>query len=100
MNLNCKILSRLFLPKVLLIIIVILLIIVVCQLYNTNNKIENFDEAMIKNKFPDLLVDTGYNPSLYTCDQLPSNIFDKYSIKKYKRNLKEFTDILYLGNPL
>jgi cbb3-type cytochrome oxidase subunit 3 len=100
MNLNYKILSRLFLHKVLLIIIIILSLIVVYQLYNTNSKIENFDETMIKNDYPDLLVDTGYNPSLYTYNQLPSNAFDKYSIKKIKRDLKEFTDILYLGNPL
>ena len=100
MNLNSKILSRMFLHKVLLIIIIILLLIVLYQLYNNIYQIENFDEVMIKKEYPDLLVDTGYNPSLYTSNPLPSNVFDKYSIKKHKRDLKEFTDILYLGNPL
>jgi hypothetical protein len=100
MNRNTKILSRIFLTKLLFIIITILLIFTGYNLYVKFKTIENFDEEMIKNKYPDILIDTGYKPHLYTSKQLPNNIFDKYSIISTKRDLKEFAEVLYLGNPL
>ena len=101
MNSNYKISSRLFLSKLFILIIAILVLFVGYKLYiNHISYSENFDEKIIKTYYPDLLIDTGYEPHLYTNNPLPNDIFDKYSIKSNKRDLKEFTDILYLGNPL
>ena len=104
MNRNTKILSRLFLSKLLFtiigLLIIGLLIITGYNLYIKSKRIENFDEEMIKKEYPDLLIDTGYEPQLYTNNPLPNNVFDKHSIISTKRDLKEFTDVLYLGNPL
>jgi hypothetical protein len=91
------------LNEILLLIITILLIIVGYEMYKSyksSSTIESFNEEMIKEEYPELLVETGYEPRLYTDNPLPNDLFDKYSIKQTKRDLKEFTDVLYLGNPL
>jgi len=70
--------------------------------YNKKKGIENFNdfyEKLVK-KNPELQIETGYNPSIFTDKFIPNDYFDKYNLNITDRNLKEFSDIVYLGNPL
>lgn len=65
---------------------------------NIKEKYTNYEE--LKKTNPKLLVETGYNPAQFTYEDVSINKFDKYSIKRIPRDFKEFTDVVYLGNPL
>lgn len=96
-----KNISRLNFTNIIIIFILLVIVLVLIKVlkYNIYN-IELFNEKQLKEEYPELLVETGYSPHLYTINSLPNNEYDKYTIKNINRNLNEYIDVIYLGNPL
>jgi hypothetical protein len=106
------------LSRLILLIIILLIIFVMYILYkkriieiikdiNLNTILNKYNNATIEQfsektlyENPKQLIETGYNPAFSIHNKIPNDIFNKYSIIEKKRDLNEYSDILYLGNPL